>query len=165
MLQSDFPKGVIQGVQDQIKVRLAADELFVNVPVFSENTLDIDNRLDLALSPLSGQDGKAGLAALVLTPQVRNDNPNLPGPYLTGTVIVQIVENILTNQSAIGTKLPASFIAEAAAIRLHRWQTTLKKPLIVTALTLVPPSDKFPNHVLWNVSIKTEFALSPRENG
>lgn len=103
------------------------------LPVFDSRTVEqsgtggsIQDLIDEALNTAGMQtkDGKAGLAVVVLMPDVEPANANLPGPLISLVLAVRVFENRLINESAQGFNLSASRVAVHIARSLHQWSPT-----------------------------------------
>lgn len=156
MTQDPYPKGKLQALQDEIKKKLEKVSELSETSVFNEQSQDIENEIERALGTVTEKDGKCGVCIIVLTPRGRSSKPNLPGPYFDSiTILVRIVESVIINQSATGTGKPASWYAERVAHGLHHFQTTDKKTVVCTDITLVPDEQ----NLIYDVSFRTEIGL------
>lgn len=100
-------------IQEQAVMALMADEMLRPVKIISRRKHNLKNEILTTL-------GKFGICVLVLTPSARMRNTNAPGPQLDPvTLFVDIIENVLMNQGANGSKIPAEDVAERIAWRLH----------------------------------------------
>jgi hypothetical protein len=132
---------------------IKSDEYFARIEPLYEQLGDLTNKIRVALN-------KLGISVLVLTPSAVCQSTNAPGPILDPvTLVVQVVENVLLNQGASGTQLPAGDVAEKIAWLLHypnhagRGDTF---PLTCRSIRLVP--DK--TLLVYNVEFTCQTALA-----
>ena len=146
---SETRKGTIDQLQQAIVDRLAQDEALSEISVFYESTKDLVSQIETALGSLKG------LCIVVTPPISKVSNGNLPGPYFDAQIEVNIPENVLINMGPSGTGKTASEIAELIAKRLHHFNTTHGRVLIVTGI--LPVAD--PEYRLYRVTVKTGFGI------
>lgn len=114
-------------MNDDLLETLQADILAVlsNSPglamanILADNDGDIENRVMKALKTLTAVSGKMGLAIVVLLPEVTAAERNLPGPPLEIQCEIQVVEHVLINRGATGTRKRSSQAALAVLNALH----------------------------------------------
>lgn len=138
----------LETLQIAIVRHLETRPILAGVPVMHERLLNVQAQVASALNQLKG------IAALVLTPTGENTTP-AANVNLRIRPIVEVVENVVLNTSAKGTKLPASFVAEqvAAHLNLHLW--TAGKALTVVGIGLVPNRSL----VVYRVTLETRVKL------
>lgn len=84
------------------------------------DTAMFDEQVEQALQGLEQRDGKAGLVAVVLLPDVRPKSAESLGPALRFTPVIRIVEDRLVNEGPNGTGITASRLALHVMQLLHR---------------------------------------------
>ena len=118
---------ILQQLQEDIAARLGANSAFTYVPITVVNPLDedeatlIQTRIDEQLSGYITKAGKAGLACLVLVPELTARNPDLPGPQLDAEIIIRVIENPLVNRGADGVQVTPEEQAMTVLGLLHLW--------------------------------------------
>lgn len=118
---------ILQQLQEDIAARLGANSAFTYVPITVVNPLDedeatlIQTRIDEQLSGYITKAGKAGLACLVLVPELNARNPDLPGPQLDAEIIIRVIENPLVNRGADGVQVTPEEQAMTVLGLLHLW--------------------------------------------
>jgi hypothetical protein len=146
---SEIYTGQIDQLQQDVVDRLTASKELAGIEVIYEKTKDIENAITQALGPMKG------ICIIVTPPVCTVERPNLPGPYFDGvTVDVNILENVIINQGASGTKKTASYVAELVAKQLHRFVTRDQRCLTVGGIRPVVDPLR-----VYRVPIKTAFGL------
>lgn len=130
--------------------RLQADahELLRGVPSLAtachlvDDEGDIEAAVKRKLATINSDTGTRGLAVIVLMPVVNDAAENLPGPYLTVTQEVQVIEQVLFNRGGDGTRIRSATAALRVLAALHMqtvgpctWKAAKKpvRPLPVVA--------------------------------
>jgi hypothetical protein len=116
-----------------IAARLASDDYFATPPaigILTERAGDLEHTIARALQ-------KIGVGLLILTPKIaRGGEPNILQVVLT----IHLIEHVTINQSASGTKKPASDIAATAIALLENWAPDdIWSPLRFISMTLIDP--------------------------
>lgn len=109
-------------LQNAVLARLEAVDAAVPAPVpaagavtyLNEQKGDIANLLARAI-------GKIGIAVVVLTPTALMADPESEDLSMFAPVLIQIQENVLINQGANGTKIPALRLVSFVMKRLQGW--------------------------------------------
>lgn len=118
---------ILQQVQEDIAARLEANEDFQFVPVTIVHPLDqneavlIQTRIDEQLSGRVAKNGKAGLACLVMIPEMDVSEPDLPGPQFNARCSVRIIEDPTINRGANGVQVTPEELAMTVLGLLHHW--------------------------------------------
>lgn len=84
------------------------------------DTKMFDELVEKALAGLEVRNGKAGLVAVVMLPDVQAMSAESPGPALRFLPVVRVVEDRLTNEGPDGTGITASRLALHIVQLLHR---------------------------------------------
>jgi hypothetical protein len=107
---------------------LARQPEFAHVPVTAirprsaDEAMQINDLIDGALIGMEKKNGKSGAAAIVQMPALGAANPDTPGPLVTVTLVVRVIEFPLVNMNAeTGTCLSAETLALAALESLHHY--------------------------------------------
>lgn len=113
----------IQQLHDDVNGALSSDPGFMYVPVYQSRTpLTLDNEgspvmgqsqqieemIKSALAGMEKKNGKAGLACVVMLPDVKGESVNSAAPAMQLTIKVRIIENRMTNEGVDGTGITAS---------------------------------------------------------
>jgi hypothetical protein len=88
------------------------------VPYLSEQKGDIATKIQAALNGL-------GIGVIILTPTALMIDPSAPDLGMYAPVLVQVQENVLINQGANGTKIPALRLVSFIMKRLQGWSHQL----------------------------------------
>jgi hypothetical protein len=108
--------GPMAALQQALVARLAREPHYTGVPLHYENSLDILNEIDRAVDAL-------GLCVVVMTPEWRDESPNIPYPVADETRVSAVVtENPVVNRSETGVRIPGGVIAWRLACDLARTQ-------------------------------------------
>jgi len=143
--------GQLESLQDELATTLQKSEFFAPMPIITEKLQDIENEIARALGSLGG------VCVIVVTPRARVGTPNLPGPQFDDVdIVVRVIENVIVNQSATGTKIPASAVAEQVAANLHHVHTASGKIILCQQMGLVPD----PDNLIYDVNFKTKFGVT-----
>lgn len=125
----------IQQLHDDVYGALSSDAGFTYVPVYQSRTpLELDNEgnpivgqsqqieemIKSALAGLEKKNGKAGLACVVMLPDVKGESVNSAAPAMQLHIKVRIIENRLTNEGVGGTGITASKLALHVVQLLNR---------------------------------------------
>lgn len=140
---------------------LGNDHFFSDIKVLHERLGDLDYQIRLSLAGLEVQGGSLGICAIVMTTGGSVKSQNMKGPVLDPMNIkVRIMENVLLNMGAQGTKKPASLVAEVVAIILHHLMVPGYHECInVSRIGLVP----IPNFLAYDVDATTSLKLIRQE--
>lgn len=126
---------LIQELADDVHGLLSSDAAFVHVPVYRSRTplakdedgnpipgqtTAIEDEINQALSGLVTSGGKAGLACVVLLPDVLPESPNSLGPSLELVQRIRIIEDRIVNEGPNGTGITASRLALHVVQLLNR---------------------------------------------
>jgi hypothetical protein len=103
----------LQELQESVVALIAQRPFFTPVPVLYERLKDLRTELVVTLK------SKTGICILVGTPKGANKTPGSPSVTLDATLNVDVLENVLFNQSAKGTRLGANEVGEQLAAHLH----------------------------------------------
>jgi hypothetical protein len=110
-------------LQNLVTARLAAVDASIPAPVpandvpvsyLSEQMGDIATMLQRAINSI-------GIGVVILTPTALLIDPTTPDLGMYAPVLVQIQENVLINQGASGTKIPALRLVSFVMKRLQGW--------------------------------------------
>lgn len=116
----------IQQLHDDVYGALSSDPGFTHVPVYQSRTpLSLDNEgnpilgqseqiqemIKSALAGMEKKNGKAGLACVVMLPDVKGESVNSAAPAMQLNIKVRLIENRLTNEGTDGTGITASKLA------------------------------------------------------
>lgn len=155
-MSDPLPISDLSRLQLDVAARLDAHLPYVAItavnPLDAGEAVRIQTRIDQQLAGLVEKNGKAGLAALVLVPELSAGDVNLPGPQLRVTVTVRIIENPLVNRGAAGARVLPEEAADLALALLHHWAPRLGMmfvPAEDAALTQVEIKDK----IAWDVRV------------
>lgn len=153
---------LIQELQDDVWGVLSSDCGFYHVPVFrARSPLDrdadgepvpgrsmvIEDDIDAVLASMKPKNGRGGIAAIVLLPDVRPVSQNSVGPSMVLMQKVRILEDRMNNEGRRGTGISASRLA------LHTVQI-LNRRLLRGETLLIPHAQKMieevslPDHVM-----------------
>jgi hypothetical protein len=99
---------LLEVLQADIAAILLATPSLALCNILLDNEGDIEARVTKSLQSVAGRGGKMGLSAVVLLPDVREADENLPGPPLEIDIEVQVLEYPLVNRSTTGTGLRSS---------------------------------------------------------
>jgi hypothetical protein len=142
---------VLVQMQQAAVNRLQALPYFAAIPVLYERQKNVRVELEKQLNTLKG------LAITILTPSGRCDSPAAPGPHLSSVMLTaSVTENVLINESAKGTRIPASEAAEQVAVALHHLVWASGKTLVFRDLRLVPDDD----YLVYNAVFETSATLA-----
>lgn len=141
---------LIQELQDDVWGVLSSDGGFCHVPVFRARSplekdadgepvpgrsMVIEDDIDAALAGMKPKNGKGGIAAIVLLPDVRPESQNSVGPSMRLIQKVRIIEDRMMNESRRGTGISASRLA------LHTVQL-LNRRLLRGETLLIPDAQR-----------------------
>ncbi len=155
----------LQRFQLDVAARLEASAFFADVPVFvfrpraALTAAQIQSSINAALGALTTQNGKAGLCATVLIPQLTTQKQELPGPYLHLQCIVRVQENVMVNMGANGTLIACEDAAIAVAQILHLWMPGGTAGIIRAAAETISPNPSFADKVTYDVLVESELDL------
>jgi hypothetical protein len=117
----------IETLQVNIEQFLASDAGLQYVTVTSirprsaQSAAQIQTRINEALKGMTKRNGKSGLSVIVMMPEVREAEANLPGVNGLLTVQVRVVENIMINMGPGGTGESCEEVAlHIASLLQHR---------------------------------------------
>jgi hypothetical protein len=99
---------LLEVLQADIAAILLATPSLALCNILLDNEGDIEARVAKSLQSVAGRGGKMGLSAVVLFPDVREADENLPGPPLEIDIEVQVLEYPLINRSPAGTGIRSS---------------------------------------------------------
>lgn len=140
----------VQELQDDLYGLLIHDPGFKHVPVFrsrsplqkgpdgepmvGQSTM-IEDEINQALGGSNMKNGKTGIVAIVMLPDVRPLSMESPGPQLEMIAVIRVMENRLFNEGSTGTGISSSRLG------LHISQLLHRRP-IQGAWTFKPDGDK-----------------------
>jgi hypothetical protein len=104
-------------IQKDILGALQADQFIGTRSGVAIEPGDIQSVIDMKLAQVigAGLDGKSGVGFLVLPiERAEDENPNIPGGPLKLTITIDFTENVIINQSNIGTGRPIRIYARRA---------------------------------------------------
>ena len=105
--------GALLSIQDKALQNLQSDTALKPVRLISRIKGDLRKQVLEVMA-------KQGICAIVLTPVAKMTGSNAPGPSMDPVnLFVDVVENVLINRGASGSKIPAEDVAERIAWRLH----------------------------------------------
>lgn len=125
----------IQQLQDDVWGILTNDTGFECVPVYRARTplekdadgapivgqsAMIEEEIEQTLGGLTMKNGKCGIVAIVMLPDVKAESAETRGPALELTVIVRVIEDRLLNEGLTGTGITSSQLALHTVQVLHR---------------------------------------------
>ena len=146
----------LQSVQEDIFGRLLTAPYFADVGVFlfrpraSGGMTQVQSEIDKQLAGLQERGGKTGACVIVMMPVASSQDPNVPGPRLTFTFIVRVIERPMVNMSSSrGTLKPAEEIALEVAQLLHQWKPT-PSFILVAGSPVITPVAEDANHVTYD---------------
>jgi hypothetical protein len=152
-------------VQLDVGARLEAalEHVAVTVvdPLDAGAAVKIQSKIDKQLAGLVKKNGKAGIAALVLVPEVGAGDVNLPGPQLRVEVVVRVIENPLVNRGANGARVVAEVAAGEVLELLHHWSPRrgmLFAPPLRQAMVQVEVQGK----IAWDVRVESQWPRAVR---
>jgi hypothetical protein len=97
--------GPMSALQQALVKRLQQEAHYAPVTILYENSLELLNEIDRALAEL-------GIAILIMTPEWKDESPNIPTVILDDlTVVAEVQENPLINRSESGSRIPGGVIA------------------------------------------------------
>lgn len=146
--------GVLNDLQTAALTIMQGDKYYARVALLTEQLGDIRNQIQISL-------GKLGICAIIMTPSAECKLTNCPGPILDPLKLsVDIVELVVTNRGANGSKQPASEVAEHTAWLLHypNHAHHRKDPCIFTARSIRQVPDKL--FLVYRVEFTTSGSLS-----
>lgn len=103
----------LETCQESVVKLLEAERFFTPLPIMHERLKDLRSKLLEALK------SKTGILVLVGTPKGRNITPGAPFVTLEVKLTVSVMENVMFNQGARGTKIGANAAGEQVAAHLH----------------------------------------------
>lgn len=133
----------ISEYQQLVATKIQGIDGFAGVPVLTEIKGDLVNEVEMAIA-------KLGLCILVLTPTMRNDEPEALAINLSADLVVQVMENPQINRGAGGTGLAAVDVAVTVAQELHYFQAGLWSTLRFEGLELVEEAQSIAYQILFN---------------
>lgn len=131
VIEADY----IQELHDDIFGALSADAGLYYVPVYQSRTplqrdgdgnpivgqsAQIEEQIKSALAGLEKKNGKAGLAVVVMLPDVEGESVNSAAPAMKLIAKVRIIENRMTNEGAEGTGVTSSKLSTHVLQVLNR---------------------------------------------
>lgn len=155
---------LLSSLQSDIKTHLAADTFFTPaapegggdadpaITVLAENLGDIEAQIDEAI-------GKLGICAIVLTPEGRQNSPNLPRITFDDIEVrVRIVELVVANRATGGTLQPALLAAEAAAWALHHFNPSSSGGAVMVFKRIARVDSE--SHLIYDAVFATRAGIS-----
>lgn len=119
---------ILTAVQDDILGYLRLGDGLEDVPMIpsrsprsGETGGMINDLVEDALTGIKAYRGKAGLALIVMMPDVAPEDPDTPGPQMSLQVEVRVIENRIINEGEMGTGISAPQAAVQVARLLHHW--------------------------------------------
>lgn len=159
---SEIQQGRLAQLREDAADKLRQNPLLSGIEVFTEKIGDIENKILLALGTMKG------ICIIVVSPKANISYPDSAGPIFDDvTIVVQVVENVLINQSEQGTQKPCSYVAEivgsgptdeagvAANAGLHLFITSENKTLTCRSIVMAPPDAN--DNLIYNVTFKTSL--------
>lgn len=126
---------LIQKLQDDVTAVLTNDEQFTFIPVYTSRTplkrgiegqpvlgqsMMIEEQIEQALGGMSFKNGKCGIVAIVLEPDVEPVSENSVGPAVEMITTVRLIEDRLFNEGADGTGITVGRLGLHVTQLLHR---------------------------------------------
>jgi hypothetical protein len=124
-----------RSLMDDVYHFLKSDEQLVSVPVFRSRTplerdedghpvagdsTMVENMIEQALAGISEQNSKAGIALLVMMPDVMDeDSADSPSPIARLEIVIRVIENRLINEGELGTGISATAMGNHVWAMLH----------------------------------------------
>lgn len=93
----------LKDIQTELSALLTADSYFSGVTILTESRGDILNQLQSAL-------GKLGIVVIIETLTGKPETPGIGSYTIDLNLGITVTENVLINQSASGTRKPASAV-------------------------------------------------------
>ena len=157
-------------LHQDIAAYLRMDDVVGTVPVLDARTeLDegtgeggaVQDLIERALAEggLKGFDGKAGLAVVVLMPDVEPESLVAPGPQMNLICAVRVHENRVLNEGSGGFGVTASQVAVRIAQVLHLWAPSGTAVLIPARRLIADLST--PNEDAFEVTFQMPLYLTP----
>jgi hypothetical protein len=149
-------------IQQSVAKRLARFPQFASVAILHERLKDFSAEVDRALGGFV--EGKSpGLFLLVGTPTAAVAREQVAGPNLELIVAVTASENVLTNMSDAGTRLPAADAALGVLRCLVGFQPAgTLNPLMPAAPGMRVIDDPFdPERLCYLATMKTQVFFAP----
>ena len=146
---------ILKGLQVDLTERLLADPYFSDIPVLSENLLDLENQVETAIAGI-------GAFAMIVTPTATVGRfKDAPGPYLGQiNIVCRCHENVTVNRSSTGTGKTCAAIAEHALTIIHGYHpVNVVEQIVATdpSIAMVPD----PNGLLvYDVMFQTNGGLA-----
>jgi hypothetical protein len=106
-------QSALESCQLGVIALLQAQRFFAPLPLMHERMEDLKSKLNITLK------SKTGILVLVNTPDGKNITPGAPFVTLEVTLLVDVLENVMFNQSAKGTRISANAAGEQVAAHLH----------------------------------------------
>lgn len=103
----------LETCQQSVVALLTAERFFQRLPIVWERKKDLRTELNVTLK------SKTGILVLVHTPGGKNITPGAPYVTLECKLVVDVLENVMFNQSAKGTQISANAAGEQVAAHLH----------------------------------------------
>ena len=143
---------VLTSLQEAAVAGLQAKSYFAPAPILYERQKDFRSALEKAIKSLGG------IAIIALTPACTNKAPASPVIHVGAVLVVAVIENVLLNNGAKGTKIGASEWAEQVACALHLRVWVAGKTLVFRDIKLVESEQ-----LLYHVTFDTNATLTPVE--
>lgn len=102
--------------------RVGADEYCSDITVLSERIGNLTEEIKKRLGTITEKGGKIGICIVFGRFSGICDKPNIPGPFLRGKFAVRVLENVLINESDVGTKKPALAVSMRVQKIIHHYR-------------------------------------------
>jgi hypothetical protein len=133
---------LLTNLQEDLAARLAADEFFVDVPVFTQCKKDIAKEVAQKLGLLTGKSGKNGSCVVMMSPVASMGHIDAMVTQLDVKLSVRVLENVTLNQGSNGTQKAALTVAVRILEVLRFYQSQgLSAPLEADDPTILEVED------------------------
>jgi hypothetical protein len=124
----------------------------------------IQTKINEALKGITKRNGKAGISIIVMMPEVREAEGNLPGVQGMLSLQVRVIENVLINMGAEGTGQSCEEVALYVAGVLQHRSFDGRSVLMLEANPVVPMPEGLPQgFVEYGVAMKSGFGQAAFE--
>jgi hypothetical protein len=139
----------LQQTQVDMYEKLLDAPYFADVGVFlfrpraSGGMTQVQSEIDKQLAGLVARGGKTGACVIVMMPIAGSQDPNVPGPRLTFTFVVRVIERPMVNMdTANGSLKPAEEIALEVLQQFHQWKPNPSFILVAGSPAITPQADE-----------------------
>jgi hypothetical protein len=138
----------------------------VNADGDLEDAVMISTAIDQALAGLTEKNGKNGMAAIVMMPDVGvpAELQRVRGPMVQISLTVRLIEDPLVNMSPTGTRVSVEEVAKDTLAVLHGWNPGRMQHELRArergAMVEIGLKDK-PNCVCWDVQLVSQYHIQP----